>query len=402
MDIVIFEDNKTEQLFPLAELRPGFEIKAGAFSIREKTEKLFSGKNVKYHTREIFKNYAAELYRSENIFEQCNGVTLFINGKVVFTKNAAGIFPEKNNELIKSGDEIIAFTASDTKTALDIIYGNPVPSDMMARDIKGEKSFHIFTHSWDAVRYFEEDLNNDLEYMFENTASRLFRQDFDTNKIRLHENADILPNVVLDSSKGKIFIEEGATVEPFCYIRGPVYIGKKTLIKSGTKIYGPANIGYASRVAGEISGTNFHSYINKQHSGFIGNSYVCEFANLGADTVTSNLKNNYSEIRTTLPFSDESYKTGMQFLGSIIGDHSKTGINTMLNTGSIIGIFSNIAGGGFPDKLIDSFQWYISGKEPSRYKIEEALATARKVMSRRDVQMSGAYESLVREIYNIK
>jgi len=224
--------------------------------------------------------------------------------------------------------------------------------------------------------------------------------DFDPNKIRIHTKANIYPDVVLDGTKGKIFIDESAVIEPFTFIKGPVYIGKNTLVKSGTKIYGAASIGLASRVAGEISGTNFHSYVNKQHSGFIGNSYVCEFANLGADTVTSNLKNNYSEIKTTLPGSGELYKTGMQFLGSIIGDHSKIGINTMLNTGSIIGIFSNIAGGDFPAKLVESFQWYIMGKDVSRYKINEALITAKTVMSRRDVKMSNAYESLIREIYS--
>ena len=401
MDIVIFEDNKTDLLFPLAELRPVFQIKAGAYSIKEKTERFFSGQNLKYSTRELIKRYAIELYGEKKLFEKCNGVTLFLNGKVVFQKNATEIFPDEKNILIKSGDNIIAFTTANTKNALDIIKGASPFVDMNVRDIEDGKYFHIINYSWDAVRYFEGDLEDDLNYIFENTDERTFRQDFDTNKIRLHQDSDIFPNVVLDSSKGKIFIDKGATVEPFCYIRGPVYIDKKTLIKSGTKIYGPVNIGFESRVAGEISGTNFHSYVNKQHDGFIGNSYVCEFANLGADTVTSNLKNNYSYVKTKLPCSDDLYKTDMPFLGSIIGDHSKTGINTMLNTGSIIGIFSNIAGGGFPDKLINSFQWYISGNDPVRYTLEEAIATAKKVMSRREVNMSEAYESLVREKYKI-
>ena len=402
MDIVIFEDSKTCNLFPLAEMRTAFEIKAGAYSIREKTERLFGSEQIKYFTRDIIGEYAGELYGEEKLFRECNGNTLFLNGKVVFGKAASDKLPKEENILFKCNDEIIAFTSSDTKSASDIIAGKSYPDKMKVSEIKSDEWFHIINYSWDAVRYFEQDLSDDLDYMFGNTEALLFSQDFDTDKVRLHMNADILPNVVLDSSHGKIFVDDGAKIEPFCYIRGPVYIGKNTLVKSGTKIYGPVNIGFESRVAGEISGTNLHSYVNKQHSGFIGNSYVCEFANLGADTVTSNLKNNYSQVRTRLPHSENMFDTGMQFLGSIIGDHSKTGINTMLNTGSIIGVFSNIAGGGFPDKLTDSFQWCISGKETVKYKLEEALNTAKMVMSRREVNMSDAYEQLVREIYKIK
>jgi UDP-N-acetylglucosamine diphosphorylase / glucose-1-phosphate thymidylyltransferase / UDP-N-acetylgalactosamine diphosphorylase / glucosamine-1-phosphate N-acetyltransferase / galactosamine-1-phosphate N-acetyltransferase len=119
--------------------------------------------------------------------------------------------------------------------------------------------------------------------------------------------------------------------------------------------------------------------------------------NFGADTVTSNLKNNYSKIRVN--FGEGQVNTEMQFLGSIVGDHTKFGINTMLNTGTITGIFANVAGGGFPDKQINSFSWYILGSAPVRYKLEEALSTAKIVFARRHIEMSNEYESLVREVY---
>lgn len=210
-----------------------------------------------------------------------------------------------------------------------------------------------------------------------------------------------MPYTVFDASDGKIFINDEVLIEPFTYIKGPVYIGKKSIIKAGTKLYGPVSIGYNSRIAGEVSGTIFHSFVNKQHDGFIGNSYISEFVNLGADTVTSNLKNNYSLIKTRFNKNSIQHQTGLTFLGSIIGDHTKTGINTMLNTGSIIGIFALIAGGGFPDKFIDSFTWYIQGKQPSRYKIDEALQTAKIVMERRQVDLIQSYEKLIRNVYNL-
>ncbi len=398
MDIVIFEDSASSRLFPLAELRPTFEIKAGAFSIREKTEKLIEGNTIFYHVRDYMIRYATELYGEEKIFTSCRNDALFLNGKVIFDKETMDILLREKNFILNDDGEVIAFSTSDSALAEDIINNRAISNKLNV--LKIDKKYKVINYSWDAVRFFDEELKNDLETMFSLNEPENNDTDFDPNKIRIHTKANIYPDVVLDGTKGKIFIDENAVIEPFTFIKGPVYIGKNTLVKSGTKIYGAASIGLASRVAGEISGTNFHSYVNKQHSGFIGNSYVCEFANLGADTVTSNLKNNYSEIKTTLPGSGELYKTGMQFLGSIIGDHSKIGINTMLNTGSIIGIFSNIAGGDFPAKLVESFQWYIMGKDVSRYKIDEALTTAKIVMSRRDVKLSNAYESLVREIYS--
>ena len=207
----------------------------------------------------------------------------------------------------------------------------------------------------------------------------------------------IFAGVVLDASEGRVVIDENTVIEPFTYIKGPVYIGRNCLIKSGTKIYGPCVIGEFSKVAGEIAESVFHSYVNKQHGGFIGHSYICPFVNLGADTVTSDLKNNYSKVG--MKINGESVNTGMQLLGSIIGDHSKTSINTMLNTGSMIGIFANIFGGGFPSKEIDSFSWNEAGKESVKYDIDKALETAKTVMNRRGIKMSEAYEELVRSYF---
>ncbi|MBK6879158.1 MAG: hypothetical protein IPG99_22690 [Ignavibacteria bacterium] len=154
---------------------------------------------------------------------------------------------------------------------------------------------------------------------------------------------------------------------------------KNSLIKSGAKIYGPCVIGEGSKVAGEIAESIFHSFVNKQHDGFVGHSYICPFVNLGADTVTSDLKNNYSNIRQK--FRGGDIDTGMRFLGSILGDHTKTSINTMLNTGTIAGIFANIFGGGFPSKNVRSFSWNEAGKTSEKYDFMKAIETAKIVMS---------------------
>ncbi len=248
-----------------------------------------------------------------------------------------------------------------------------------------EKDVKVIEYSWDTMRFLEGELKKELHFLCK-----------DSNTLT-HPKAKVAPIVILDDSQGKIYVSEHAVIEPFSYIKGPCFIGKNALVKSGSKIYGPVSIGEGSRVSGEISGCIFHARVNKQHDGFVGNSYFSEFVNLGADTVTSNLKNNYSKVRAKL-FKKE-YETDLQFLGSIIGDHTKIGINTMLNTGTVIGAFANIAGGGFPDKFIDSFSWYIIGKKPAKYKIPDALKTCEIVLSRRGIKMTKEFEKLIKAKY---
>ncbi|MBC8484864.1 MAG: transferase, partial [Bacteroidetes bacterium] len=217
-------------------------------------------------------------------------------------------------------------------------------------------------------------------------------------KIQISKGVNVYPNVVLDAENGGIHIEEGTIIEPFTYVKGPVYIGKDCVVKSGSKLYGPCGIGKHSKVSGEISHSLFHSYVNKQHAGFFGHSYVGEFVNIGAGTTTSNLKNNYSKIK--VQFRGNIEDTGMQFLGSIVGDHTKLGINTLINTGTIIGVFSNIAGGGFQHKEVKPFSWNIFGRSAANYDIEQAIDTARIVMKRRNMEMSLNLEKLIRSAYD--
>ena len=201
-----------------------------------------------------------------------------------------------------------------------------------------------------------------------------------------------------DSSTGEIFIGKNTVIEPFCYVKGPVYIGNNCTIRSGTTIYGPVRIGDNCKISGEITNSTLHSYVNKQHLGFLGHSYLCEWVNLGAGTTTSNLKNNYSEIVLTI--GGKKINTKSIFLGSIVGDHTKTGIQTMLNTGSLIGVSSNIFGSGFHNKLIKSFSWADANGETINYEYDKALNTAKVSMKRRDVVMSGAYEAMFKYLYN--
>ncbi len=269
-------------------------------------------------------------------------------------------------------------------------------------ELKNSPDVKIINYSWDLIDYLMHGgLEEDFIYFLKQRKSSKMSEakiiSLITEEFLPERMCNYLSILYWMHRDGIIVIDDDSVIEPFTFIKGPAYIGKNCLIKSGTRIYGPCVIGEHSKVAGEIARSLFHSSVNKQHDGFVGNSYVCPFVNLGADTVTSNLKNTYQNIKTKL--NGKEMDTGMQFLGSIIGDHSKTSINTMLNTGSIIGIFANIFGGGFPSKDIASFSWNEAGKKSEKYDIDKAIETAKIVMERREIKMSEEYEILVRSYF---
>ncbi len=421
MNIIIFEDEFYDNLSPLTLLKPTYDIRTGIFTNAERVGLVLKEKfKIFYHCRKILSDYITEIKGNKtNNFEKND--SLFLNGRIVFKKNLLDYLINFNDSFIWKYDNIVLAVKLSNENIRDIYpLIKPdnkcefIPFSEIVNQLKlnildnetfkfyPEKDFYIINYSWDIIKYFNSILNYDLELLeFKlNNKNQTDCKIVNPELVNISHSSIVMPYTVFDASNGKIFIDDEVLIEPFTYIKGPVYIGKKSIIKAGTKLYGPVSIGYNSRIAGEVSGTLFHSFVNKQHDGFIGNSYISEFVNLGADTVTSNLKNNYSLIKARFNKNSIQHQTGLTFLGSIIGDHTKTGINTMLNTGSIIGIFALIAGGGFPDKFIDSFTWYIQGKQPSRYKIDEALQTAKIVTERRQVDLSQSYEKLIRNVYD--
>ena len=420
MKILIFEDEKCSKLFPLPVLRPVYDIITGAMSGKSR---LLINCGKKYETALHCRNILAPLVKSENIKLKVNEIEnddyIFLNGRVSFPAKFLEqlIKKIKPDDAVKSDDTLIAAKVKkdDIIKFKKIIESNKEDNTLSLKDFRDFNykspedidSVHgliIYNYPWDVLNNYGNNLSEDLKFIQKGikkikNASKGITV-IEKKSVCISKKAKVHPYSEFDASTGMIVIEEGAAIEPFVYIKGPVYIGKNCVVKAGTKIAGPTFIGDGSKVSGEISECIFQYCVNKQHDGFIGNTYACPFVNFGADTVTSNLKNNYSKVR--VKFNGEQINTGMQFLGSIVGDHTKFGINTMLNTGTICGIFANVAGGGFPDKWIDSFEWNIIGSGVERYKIEEAIETAKIVMGRRHIEMSKEYEALVREVYNVK
>jgi UDP-N-acetylglucosamine diphosphorylase/glucosamine-1-phosphate N-acetyltransferase len=221
----------------------------------------------------------------------------------------------------------------------------------------------------------------------------------DRNLIFLEEGARIWAST-LNTTDGPIYLGRDSEIMEGSNIRGPFYLGEHAQIKMGTRIYGPTTIGPHCKVGGEVSNSVIQGYSNKAHDGFLGNSVVGEWCNLGADTNTSNLKNNYGTVKTWRYDVESMQDTGLTFCGLVMGDHSKCGINTMLNTGTVVGVGANIYGGDFPPKHVPSFSWGGS-KGFEEYDIQKMLATAGQVYARRGLELSDIHREMLHEVFRL-
>ncbi|MBU2019863.1 MAG: glucose-1-phosphate thymidylyltransferase [Bacteroidetes bacterium] len=221
----------------------------------------------------------------------------------------------------------------------------------------------------------------------------------DKNLVFIQKGAKVEASI-LNVNDGPIFISRGAEIMEGSLVRGGLFMGENSALKMGAKIYGATSIGAFSKVGGEVGNSVFQSYSNKGHDGYIGNALIGEWCNLGADTNSSNLKNNYGNIRTYHYGTKGEVQTDQQFMGVCMGDHSKCGINTMFNTATVIGVSANIYGGDFPKKFIPSFSW--GGQEWERFKIEKAFEAANNMMKRRGLQLSQEDVEIWQHVYGME
>ncbi len=215
-------------------------------------------------------------------------------------------------------------------------------------------------------------------------------------RVWIAPGVELAPGVVLDAREGAIILGERAVVQPHAVLFGPCSVGEQSLVRAHATIGRFTAIGEHCRIGGEIAHSVVHAYANKQHEGFVGHSYLGEWVNFGAGTTTSNLKNTYGTVRIRLPSGER--QTGMQFLGTLCGDHTKTAIGTCLRTGAVVGISANILSGGMQAPLVPSFSWG-DAAQPQPYRLEKALEVARRVMARRGKQLCAEEEELFRREY---
>jgi UDP-N-acetylglucosamine diphosphorylase/glucosamine-1-phosphate N-acetyltransferase len=295
-----------------------------------------------------------------------------------------------------NGDEVVAIFVSKKEV-------QKFQVDSLEKLPQTQIGCKIIQFPWELVQLNAEQIENDFVSLKRKSkkaiAGKIYNGAHLLNRknILIGSGSIIKPGVVLDAEHGPIIIEKNVSIMPNVVIEGPVFIGEGSQIKVGAKIYPGTSIGRECRIGGEVTRSIFQSYSNKAHDGFVGDSYIGSWVNLGADTNTSNLKNTYGNVNVFI--NGEEIDSGSQFVGLTIGDHSKSGINVMFNTGTVVGTSCNIFGDDLPPKYIPSFSWGSSGSFTS-FDIEKSIEIAQRMMSRRGITMSKAYETMMRHVFN--
>ena len=382
MNIILFDSNVRAQLLPFTYTRPVADIRVGITTLREKWEHFFNKK-----TSSLTENYLQEKFPL--IIESDN---LFVNGSIVANANLSEeILKLKLNEKLIKDNLTIAYRSLN----------NPENIDDFSI-INYEEELLQIKNTWDIFAKNDVVLRQD----FISITKDAFSQPIPENvQVLGKENIFIevgakLNFVTLNATTGPIYIGKNAEIMEGSVIRGPFALCEEAQVKLATKIYGATTIGPHCRVGGEVNNSVMFAYSNKGHDGFLGNAVIGEWCNIGADSNNSNLKNNYEEVKLWSYVKEGFEKTGLQFCGLMMGDHSKCGINTMFNTGTVVGVSANIFGSGFPRNFVPSFSWG-GASGFTTYLTKKAFEVAQVVMSRRHVEFSEIDKRILEKVFEM-
>lgn len=382
MNYILFDGPNRNNLLPFTYTRPVADIRVGILTIREKWE-LYLG----YTTTTVTEDYLSEKYPMVELEENIMINASFLPNRelVEMVKNL------KAEQALFKGEDVIAFFAKDTQEAINF------------EDYESlEYSDAILTieHTWDIFSKNGAAIQEDFELLTRDRISQPIPQSVNVigaERIFIEEGAS-MEFVTLNATNGPIYIGKDAEVMESSVIRGPFALCQGATVKLAAKIYGPTTVGPYSKVGGEINNSVIFGYSNKGHDGFLGNSVLGEWCNLGADTNNSNLKNNYAEVRLWNYETEGFARTGLQFCGLMMGDHSKCGINTMFNTGTVVGVSANIFGSGFPRNFVPSFSWGGSNGFTT-YLTKKAFEVAKVVMARRQEEFTDVDADILQHIF---
>lgn len=396
MNLCLFEDERFAQFYPLTLTRPVFDLRCGMTSLREKSARQFPAAQLYLFCREYLAEAVREAHPNARVNQLPQAPSWFVNARFLFNTK----LPEVSSAelLLKhKGQTVAAFIKPEKLFGVDERLKLP---EQLAHVNEQEVEGQWLNYPWDLVNANAKAIARD--FAFYKRGGQIFGKVYpyatllNEQNIFIAASAKVKPGAVLDAEDGPIYIDEGATIMANASLQGPLYVGKNSTIKMGAKIYEGTTIGEVCKVGGEVEESIIHGYSNKQHEGFLGHAYLGEWVNLGADTNNSDLKNNYGSVKVQI--NGESIDSGSLFAGLFMGDHAKSGINTMFNTGTVVGVMSNVFGAGYPSKAIPSFAW---GGVPSfeTYALEKALAVARRVMARRKRELTAAQEKVLRHVF---
>jgi UDP-N-acetylglucosamine diphosphorylase/glucosamine-1-phosphate N-acetyltransferase len=388
MNFILFDDERYSNFLPLTHTRPVSEMRCGILTITQKWE----------HHLKVKVSYKTALHLQEKYPLNVKEDNVFIN---------SGLFP--SNELLEAilNLQIGQYLLKDN-TLLAFRCNLEEANQFNFEDKKSNATAILFNSEvkmlsqvWDIFSLNDWAIRDDFERVTTGRDSHTLNSSNTLigNQIFIEEGAKVNCSI-LNSDAGPIYIGKDAEIMEGCIIRGPLALGNHAVLKMGAKIYGATTIGDGCKVGGEVNNSVLFANSSKAHDGFLGNAVLGEWCNLGADTNNSNLKNNYEEVKLWSEAKKTFVKTGLQFCGLIMGDHSKSGINTMFNTGTVVGVSCNVYGAGFPRNFIPSFSWG-SANGFMEYKLNKAMDTASRVFARRNIPFDEVEQKIMSHVFEV-
>jgi len=384
MNYILFDGSVRNSLLPFTYTRPVADIRIGILTIREKWEKYLGNT-----TTTLTEEYLEEKYPMVELEEN-----IMLNASFLPNHNLVKLIKElKEKEAIFYGDEVVAFHTKNTQEEVNFDDYSSLPFEEEIIQIK---------NTWDIFAFNDQAIKNDFALLTAGRKSAPIPTTvncINKKEIFFEEGVEI-SFATLNASTGPIYIGINAIIMEGSLVRGPFALCQDSILKMGAKIYGATTIGPLSKVGGEVNNSVIFGYSSKAHDGFLGNSVIGEWCNLGADTNNSNLKNNYAEVKLWDYDTGRFAKTGLQFCGLMMGDHSKSGINTMFNTGTVVGVSANIYGGNFPRNFIPSFSWGGSAGFTT-FLMDKVDEVAQVVMKRKHIEYNEVERKILHHVFEI-
>ena len=382
MNYILFDGPARNALLPFTFTRPVADILIGIMTIRQKWER-YLGSTITTLTEEYLSAKYPMVELEENVMINAS----FLPNDVL-AEMVSNLEP---NQAIFKGEEVIAFFTNDSQEEVD--FDN-------YEIIEYNEDCLVVMNTWDIFSKNDAAIREDFEFLTEDRKSQPIPQSVNViapENVFIEEGAR-LEFVTLNASTGPIYIGKDTLIMEGSLIRGPFALCEGAVVKMGAKVYGATTVGTYSKIGGEINNSVLFGYSNKGHEGFLGNSVLGEWCNIGADSNNSNLKNNYDEVRLWSYETEGFAKTGLQFCGLMMGDHSKCGINTMFNTGTVVGVSSNIFGSDFPRNFVPSFSWG-GAAGFTIYVTKKAFETAKLVMGRRNIEFDEKEAAILEHVF---
>ena len=382
MNYILFDGPSRNALLPFTFTRPVADIRIGILTIREKWEK-YLGSTTTTLTEEYLSDKFPMVELGENIMINASYLPNPILVELISNL--------ERNQAIFRVDEVIAFYTQESQEEVDF-------DNYEIIEFNGDCL--TVEHTWDIFAKNDAAIREDFELLTEDRTSQPIPKSVNVispSSIFIEEGAK-LEFVTLNASTGPIYIGKNSEIMEGSVIRGPFALCEEAQVKLATKVYGATTVGPHCRIGGEVNNSVLFGYSNKGHDGFLGNSVLGEWCNIGADSNNSNLKNNYEEVKLWSYETENFAKTGLQFCGLMMGDHSKCGINTMFNTGTVVGVSANIFGSGFPRNFVPSFSWGGASGFVT-YLTKKAFEVAKIVMDRRHVEFTEQDKAILEHVF---